>query len=529
MNRIYLLTVFIPLMVSCSSTQPKVAVTPTPPKLVEPEANVSIDLNSAIQQKLTGRALLNLPAPAQLTDEQLLDLKNQFKKQAEAKAGKQPAPRAVLRALRALDFKALETASLDTIIRASEVLSATQMKNIMQKITTDETCAPAQLSLAMASQSERDFPEVAAKSKAVELYLKAYTCGAGEVKGRAAYRLALFSIADQDCPRSLQYWPSVLNTSEVKFLFSRAQYWKNFCEDQKVDRKQLALNLYQAYPLSYHAIRELQDENEDIGGVIGSRTTPRALVRTQKDDKLNVLIGQVELAIEKNEFDKARRYLSWVPEETWTNLEPHFLIYVAHLASMTQYGLVTFQSLARALSQNPTLKNLTTMRLFYPKWYFAEIEVEAQKNSLDPYLVMALVRQESAFDRGAVSRVGARGLMQMMPGTARSLKMAMSKKDLLDPTKNLRVGTTFLSHLLRRYEGNLVLALAAYNAGSGAVDRWVVRYQVKNPVLFKDLIPYRETREYVASILRNLYWYQMMENQPKADAVAGAQKVTVLK
>jgi hypothetical protein len=495
------------------------------PTLTEPSSQYSVDLNSLVQQNVSGRSFLGLPEVKALSEADMLELKAHFRRQSESKNGGSHSVREILSAMKKADLKSLENAGLDAVLRATDRLSSAQTQRLTEAILAPDVCAPGAVSLAFASQSERNFPEAAAKEKAVALYSKTYSCGRGEFKARAAYRLALFALTDGNCEKSLQYWPAVIETNEVKFLFSRAQYWKNFCEAEKSDRKQLAIDLYQSFPLSYHAIRELQDEHEDIAAVIVARATPKALVRTQKDEKLNRWIEQVELALETKDLAKARRYLSMVPDETWQEVEPHFLLYIAHLASMTQYGLVTFQSLARALSQNPSLKSITTMKMFYPKWFFAEIEAEAQKNSLDPLLVMSLVRQESAFDRGAISRVGARGLMQLMPGTARSFKLGLTKRDLLNPQKNLQVGTLFLSKLLRRYDGNLVLALAAYNAGPLAVDRWVVRYQVKNPVLFKDLIPYRETREYVASILRNLYWYQMIENQNKPETLA-AQKVT---
>jgi soluble lytic murein transglycosylase-like protein len=109
----------------------------------------------------------------------------------------------------------------------------------------------------------------------------------------------------------------------------------------------------------------------------------------------------------------------------------------------------------------------------------------ARRHGLDPELVMAVVSVESAFRPQAVSPKGAQGLMQLMPGTARSLGVA----DPLDPAQNLDGGARHLGQLIELYNGDLVRALAAYNAGQGAVQR------------HGGVPPYRETRSYVKKVL----------------------------
>lgn len=134
-------------------------------------------------------------------------------------------------------------------------------------------------------------------------------------------------------------------------------------------------------------------------------------------------------------------------------------------------------------------------------------------------LVHGLIRQESQFDREAQSPVGARGLMQLMPATAREVarKKGLAHQTdwlLTRPDHNIALGTTYLDQLIRRYDGSYPLALAAYNGGMGNVDKWIARYGdprtgAIDMIDWIELIPFDETRNYVQRVMESTYIYRL--------------------
>jgi soluble lytic murein transglycosylase len=153
--------------------------------------------------------------------------------------------------------------------------------------------------------------------------------------------------------------------------------------------------------------------------------------------------------------------------------------------------------------------------LLFPQPYWTELVADSGTNGLDPYLVASLIRQESEFNAGAVSRANAYGLMQLIPSTGKSMakKEGLKRYDtrqLLDPTVNLQLGTRNLKGVLDRFGGQVEYALAAYNAGDSPVRQWIAAGDYKDVPEFVESIPYSETRDYVQAILRNREMYRAL-------------------
>ncbi|MSO20190.1 MAG: tetratricopeptide repeat protein [Acidobacteria bacterium] len=163
-------------------------------------------------------------------------------------------------------------------------------------------------------------------------------------------------------------------------------------------------------------------------------------------------------------------------------------------------------------------------RRLFPIPYWEDIKKRAAESNLDPYLVAGLIRQESEFNPGAQSRSNARGLMQLLPSTARLVaRKAPDQRSrnyqlglLFQPQFNLIYGTMYLKSVLDRFDGSMEQAIASYNAGPGRVQQWMSEGPYTEPAEFVESIPFTETREYVQAVLRNAQMYRKIYAEPSA-------------
>jgi len=153
--------------------------------------------------------------------------------------------------------------------------------------------------------------------------------------------------------------------------------------------------------------------------------------------------------------------------------------------------------------------------LIYPAGYSVLISEYAVRNNLDPYLVYAIIREESWFNKEAVSSAGAIGLMQLMPGTAARIAKDSyaGRESLFEPEVNIALGTRFFAGRLKQFEGNIFLAIASYNAGPEAVEKWITERDGVELDEFIEDIPYKETREYVKKVFRSYMEYHRLNKE----------------
>jgi soluble lytic murein transglycosylase len=162
------------------------------------------------------------------------------------------------------------------------------------------------------------------------------------------------------------------------------------------------------------------------------------------------------------------------------------------------------------------LQNILFKRV-YPKYYSEYVQKYAEEYNIDPLLVYSVIKAESNFNPNAISTSGAMGLMQVMELTAiekaEILDINMNSDNinkLFEPSINIHIGVSYLAFLLEKYNGNIMLALAAYNAGLGNVNRWIEEGIIKPDGSNIGNIPFRETNSYVRRILRNYELYKRL-------------------
>ena len=149
----------------------------------------------------------------------------------------------------------------------------------------------------------------------------------------------------------------------------------------------------------------------------------------------------------------------------------------------------------------------------YPIKYSKYVQKSASDNNIDPYLIFAIIKKESKFNNNSISKKNAKGLMQVLDTTAKEISKDMpnieeTSIDLFDPETNILIGTKYFKTLLDRYNGNISLAICAYNAGLGNVDKWLLSSDIyKDGAIIISNIPFEETKMYLVSVLNyyNMY------------------------
>ena len=162
-------------------------------------------------------------------------------------------------------------------------------------------------------------------------------------------------------------------------------------------------------------------------------------------------------------------------------------------------------------------------RLYYPLSYWEIVSKSASENSVDPLLILSVMRQESAFNKMIISSANAYGLMQLIPKTGEKIYRTkwsgeFKNEVLFEPEINIEMGIYYLSELLQTYKSNpsinsrqaLILTLATYNAGPTAVKMWIKKFGTLSVDEFIEKITYPETRGYVKKVLRNYENYKRL-------------------
>lgn len=188
---------------------------------------------------------------------------------------------------------------------------------------------------------------------------------------------------------------------------------------------------------------------------------------------------------------------------------------------------VSLQVPQRELATAPGGKNRSAWECLFPRPYAGIVRASAARSRVDADLVWSVMRQESAFDPDVVSPARAVGLMQLMPETARATAKSVGLEHddslLTSPSQSIAIGSLYLRAMLDAFGDNVALAVAAYNAGPEAIQRWLGRAKGQTLDVFVEAIPFVETRGYVVKVLGNLARYGYMDRGEAGVPVIGLE------
>ena len=330
-----------------------------------------------------------------------------------------------------------------------------------------------------------------------------------EAKTEFEQQIALYP-GSAEVPAAL-YWRARLAEEDNEPPKARAYYEKLSFRFQN----------YYYGELARQRLSKLKDDSDPIRYALLDHLPPISSGKVAEDeiptDNLSVqkakLLengGLVEFAVRELQAAAEQEKGSWLPSE------------IARMYQDTGRYDMAIEAIKRAAPNYfavdlPTLPRSYWEGLF-PKPYWVDLKRFSSSNSLDPYLVASLIRQESAFNPNAVSVKNAVGLMQLLPKTAKLVAKQeklkhFSAPQLFTPSVNLQLGTRYFRGMVDRF-GAFEYALAAYNAGTDRVDDWLKLGKYRDPQEFVESIPFTETREYVQAILRNEGVYRKLYGTP---------------
>jgi len=329
-----------------------------------------------------------------------------------------------------------------------------------------------------------------------------------EVAGTAMWRLGWLAWLRGDIAAAGEQWARLADSPGGRAFRGAALYWRGRTVEHLRDRaaaEPIYLKVLAEAPRSYY-------------GMLAARRVARA-PETPRRSPATAFPAKPEDAVATDpgfaRVDLLRRI--GLVEYAWEELEDvvaasvgdHARLYGASAAYVRDERYHLALRIARryfgtlAVSGDPTLPR-AFWEIIYPLGWRNDVADAARRAGLDPYLVAAVVREESSYYPRAVSRAGARGLMQLMPATARPMAdlrgLAFEGGSLLDdPRANLDMGASFLSGLLKEF-GDPHLALAAYNAGPKRARDWWKSRRTNDMEAWVEQIPYDETRHYVKRV-----------------------------
>jgi soluble lytic murein transglycosylase len=307
----------------------------------------------------------------------------------------------------------------------------------------------------------------------------------------------------KDGEAALAHFEKVYDAVQTPPSLARGAYWTGRTTEA-LGRPDLAAEWYQraaTYVTTYYGQLALSRLKDVTLPQLPQDPTPTPEERAAFN--ANELTQALRALIEVDAKPYQRAFATALAEGSDQAVDRHMTAELANKMSRVDLGVVIARQAAR--------EKITLVQYGYPAPAYSYPLVPEKA------LILAITRQESNFDANALSSAGARGLMQLMPATAKSLakreKISYAEKKLTDPAYNMRLGSVFLADLVNSFEGSYVLAAASYNAGPGRARQWVKQFgdprdPTVDPIDWIEQIPFAETRSYVQRVMENVMVYR---------------------
>lgn len=339
-------------------------------------------------------------------------------------------------------------------------------------------------------------------------------------RDEAMWYRALAHLRLEQYPQARQALDALVTAYPKTSLAPQARYWMARADELGGAKKDAVGPAYEAViasaPASFYALLATERLLE-LG-----RTPPAAFPQPPKQltlprpPELELAVALTRTGLFRDAADEVQSRVSGLRTADQALPFAHALLQLGEFGHA--HGVAARHLWGRAFGA----KAPDALAAFYPRAFAKAVEAEATRQSLDPFLVWAIMRRESAFRPEVMSAADARGLMQIIPPTATEIATKMAEPapapaDLFAPERNIRYGAWYLAQLMKRF-AHPALAAAAYNAGPKAAVRWTNERGSLPLDLFVESIPYKETRGYVKQVLADLYLYRRFYEKNGAQA-----------
>jgi tetratricopeptide (TPR) repeat protein len=369
--------------------------------------------------------------------------------------------------------------------------------------------------------------------KAIKFYTRILTLKKNSTRSdEAFFRSGLCQYKDRRYNRACSTFVSLLKSNDDSPFANATQYWKAkslSALGREKDAVETFRKVAQSAPTDYYACRSREmlvligdtAQFPSLDTTFGDRDRTHAWIDSLSSGQKQQLSGPDSIQYKRGTIcalcglvGRAAQFLNGLEMRYPSNLGMQYDI--ALLYKFVNNPTLSYKIGRRFAWRVPVAARSampkTLFDLMYPVPFFDIVSREAGRNNLDPFLLYAVMRQESIFDPAIVSRAGAVGLMQIMPGTSREICKSLGEPFVADsmysPGINIRQGAYYIKHLLDQFNGNMVLAIASYNGGPSKAAEWYAKNKRSTFDQFIEDIGFTETRGYVKKVLANYWTYR---------------------